>query len=119
MKKFLTLLLVALSANIFSLAAFAEESYPNIQDAFEMEEADDAPPSLQLDTGSSGSSGSSSSGSYVKTTTTPPPPAPVAPAQTPAPVADREISDTGPEMIYLIILGLLLIGGYQFAMKRK
>ena len=118
MKKFLTLLSIVVLANIFSLAAFAEE-YPSISDAFQMEEADDAPPSLGLESdSSSGSSGSSSSGSYVKQTTTTPPPAPVA-APAPAPVADREISETGPEMIYLIILGLLLIGGYQFAMKRK
>jgi len=118
MKKFLTLLSIAILTNIFALTASAEDAVPGLPDAFELEEADDSYPTLTINSGST----SSSSGSYVKTTTTPPATTPPPATTAPAPAADnpdREISETGPEMIYLIILGLLLIGGYQFAMKRK
>jgi len=126
MKKFITVLSVLLLVGLFSVPTFAATATPpSITDPFSgvnSEPADDdTPPSLGVET-SSGSS-SSNSGSYVRpstTTTTTPPTLTTASQTTPVTTTEtKEITKTGPEMIYLILLGLLLIGGYQFAMKRK
>ena len=119
MKKFLTVLSVLLLANLFSAAALAE-AYPTMPEPFG---EDSAPPSMNLIPADTSGGGSSGGGSYVKKTTTVTTPAPIrttTPAPTPATeTEEREVTQTGPEMVYLLLLGLLLIGGYQFAMKRK
>lgn len=125
MKKFITVLSVLLLVNLFSVPAFAATyTPPSITDPFSGANSepadDDTPPSLGIESTSS----SSGSGSYVRpsttTTTTTPPTLTTASQTTPVTTTEtKEITKTGPEMIYLILLGLLLIGGYQFAMKRK
>lgn len=124
MKKFLTVSSVLLLVGLFSAGALAAE-YPSVPDPFGTEDA--APPSLESNTESTSSS--SSSGSYVRQPTTASTPAPTTIRTTPppptlameteVPTEERSIPKTGPEMIYLLLLGLLLIGGYRFAMKKK